>query len=63
VTLRKEDTGEATLIVEDNGVGCPVNVKEGLGSRLVRLLVQQIGGTIIREPASPGCRVVATLSV
>jgi len=63
VIFRRKEAGEVELIVEDDGVGCPVDVKEGLGSRLVRLLVQQIGGAIKREAAMPGCRVVATLAV
>jgi two-component sensor histidine kinase len=28
-----------------------------LGSNLVRLLVQQLGGTLRRERSNPGCRV------
>ncbi|HZH53963.1 MAG TPA: histidine kinase dimerization/phosphoacceptor domain -containing protein [Microvirga sp.] len=63
VSFRRSAAGEVRLVVEDNGVGCPVSVREGLGSRLVRLLIQQIGGSIAREPGEPGCRVVATLSV
>ncbi|MCB5176625.1 sensor histidine kinase [Microvirga lenta] len=63
VTFRRSEPGTIMLVVEDNGVGCPLEVKEGLGSRLVRLLVQQVGGTIAREAGNPGCRVVASISV
>jgi hypothetical protein len=38
-------------------VGCPDDAKDGLGSRLTRLLVQQLGGTMTRESATPGCRI------
>jgi two-component sensor histidine kinase len=45
------------LIIEDNGIGCPVHKNERLGSRLTRLLVEQLGATLAWEDASPGCRV------
>lgn len=53
--------GKLELIVEDNGEGCPQDAKEGLGSRIVRLLAQQLGSTIRREAANPGCRVSLTI--
>lgn len=34
-----------SLVVRDNGVGCP-NVKPGTGSRWTRLLAQQLGAPI-----------------
>jgi two-component sensor histidine kinase len=52
---------ELTLVVADNGAGCPEHAKDGLGSRLTRLLVQQMGGTMTREPAAPGCRITITI--
>jgi two-component sensor histidine kinase len=57
VMLHGKDASELTLVIEDNGKGCPEDAKEGLGSRIVRLLAQQLGSTIRREAASPGCRV------
>jgi two-component sensor histidine kinase len=57
VRMAKRSPTELSLEVSDNGIGCPEEVKEGLGSNLVRLLVQQLGGTLRREPANPGCRV------
>lgn len=48
---------ELVLAVEDDGVGCPEQTEEGLGSRLVRLLVQQLRGHTTRAPGNPGCRV------
>jgi two-component sensor histidine kinase len=54
----RRDSFALTLTVEDDGIGCPATVREGLGSRLTALLVQQMGGSLRREPANPGCRVV-----
>lgn len=59
VTLRRMPS-ELVLTIADNGVGCSqepdLSPGSGLGSRLVRLLVQQLGGTMLREDARPGCR-------
>jgi two-component sensor histidine kinase len=52
--------GETVLVVEDNGVGCDT-IKEGLGSRLMQLMTQQLNGTIVREAANPGCRVIVRM--
>jgi two-component sensor histidine kinase len=60
VKVRRTPT-ELTLVVEDNGIGCPEEAKDGLGSRLTRLLVQQLGGTMTRESATPGCRITITI--
>ena len=62
VTLHGKTASELELVVEDNGKGCPEDAKEGLGSRIVRLLAQQLGTTIRREGANPGCRVSLTIS-
>jgi two-component sensor histidine kinase len=43
------------LAVEDNGVGCPVDKQERLGSRLMRLFAQQLGADVSWEAGSPGC--------
>ena len=56
VVLR-QTASELLLVVEDDGAGCPERAPEGLGSRLVRLLVQQLRGHMTREPGNPGCRV------
>ena len=60
VRLRRQLT-DLTVVVEDDGVGCPEDVQVGLGSRLITLLAEQSGGVIKREAAHPGCRVVITI--
>jgi two-component sensor histidine kinase len=60
VRLRRGPTN-LTIIVEDNGIGCPEDAQGGLGTRLVPLLAQQSGGSIKRESATPGYRVVITI--
>jgi len=52
---------ELTLTIEDDGVGFPEDVKEGLGSRLTRLLVQELKGTITRNDTPNGCRITITI--
>lgn len=63
VTFRSIGSGETELTVSDNGIGCPTEVAEGLGSRLIKLLVTQLNGTLKREPGDPGCRIVARLKL
>ncbi len=53
--------GDLTIVVEDDGVGCPKKPGGGLGARLVALLAQQAGGSARQESAEPGCRVVITI--
>jgi len=61
VILRRVSDGKLELVIDDNGKGCPEDAKEGLGSRIVRLLVQQLGGTMTRAAGNPGCRVSLTI--
>jgi two-component sensor histidine kinase len=63
VRFRKMGESRIELEVRDDGVGCPDQAPEGLGSRLVRLLVEQMRGTLHRESTNPGCRVVAELEI
>lgn len=50
---------ELVLAVSDNGVGMLTEqVKQGVGSKVVALLAQQLNGTLVYEDAKPGCRVV-----
>jgi len=44
------------LVVRDNGVGCP-DVRPGTGSRLTRLLAQQLGARIEWQSREGGCEV------
>jgi two-component sensor histidine kinase len=62
VTVSLHQDGEIIVVVEDNGVGCPDNAVEGLGSRLTHLMTQQLHGVIERQ-SSPlgGCRVTLTV--
>ena len=48
------------LSVADDGVGC-MHESVGLGTKLVRLLVVQLGGEARWEALKPGCRVVAEM--
>ncbi|MBY9064194.1 sensor histidine kinase [Sphingomonas yunnanensis] len=45
---------ELVLLVADNGCGCPDGVVPGLGSKLVRPLAKQLGGSVDRVPADVG---------
>ena len=62
VVVKLGGTSPINLTVSDDGVGCPADRTERLGSRLTRLLAQQLGATITWEPGSPGCRVRAVFS-
>ena len=57
----ESDTAE--IVVRDDGIGCPEAAREGLGSRLVRLLAQQMKGSVDRQAQDRGCRVVVRLRV
>lgn len=45
-----------SLVVEDNGIGCPEIKPTRLGSRLTLLLAQQLGAAITWENGAAGCR-------
>jgi two-component sensor histidine kinase len=49
------------LEVRDNGVGCTEGAVDGLGSRLMQLMAQQVGGTLSRDNSPKGCRVVLSV--
>ena len=57
VQFRKSLDGHFELAVTDDGKGDAGEHKEGFGTRLVRLMVEQLGGTIAWQPANPGQRV------
>jgi two-component sensor histidine kinase len=54
VALRTE-SGEVIASVRDDGIGCASDAHIGLGSRLVRVMVEQLQGRFLRENAAPGC--------
>lgn len=54
VTLKN---GSHVLMVEDDGVGLQAGQKNGIGTRLTRMLAQQLDGSIAWEEGNPGCRV------
>jgi two-component sensor histidine kinase len=60
VELRRSEE-EIIIRVWDDGIGCPEESPDGLGSRLIRLLAKQMDGAVWREPSDPGCQVFARL--
>ena len=59
VTFRRAAPG-FVLTVHDDGIGRS-DAKDGLGSRLIRLLAQQVGGEIDQTPSGPGATTTITL--
>jgi two-component sensor histidine kinase len=55
--------GGIVLAVEDDGVGCAAVQGNGLGSRLVQLLVLHMGGRLERESVARGHHVRVTLPI
>lgn len=60
VSFRHAAGGGYVLTVADDGVGSRGS-REGLGSRLVRLLVQQLDGTLTRRDPDTGTSVAVTI--
>jgi two-component sensor histidine kinase len=61
IRVKLERTHSLTLIVQDNGAGCEELPSAGTGTRLVKLLVERLQGSISRQSREPGCAVVAHL--
>jgi two-component sensor histidine kinase len=59
ILVKLHTNDELVISVSDDGVGMsnPEQVKKGLGSKVVALLVQQLNGKLVYEDALPGCRV------
>jgi two-component sensor histidine kinase len=57
VRVVRSKSNALALTVEDNGVGCPADKQEHIGSRLTRLLAEQLEAKLAWEDAGPGCRV------
>jgi two-component sensor histidine kinase len=49
------------VLVEDNGAGCPDEMQQGLGTRLMQLMTQQLHAQLVRESENGGCRVKLTV--
>ncbi|MGJ4943323.1 sensor histidine kinase [Bradyrhizobium sp. HKCCYLS1011] len=62
VTLSRHTTG-LELVVEDDGVGCPPEPSQGMGSRLVRLLAAQMQGELRRDADHAGCKTIVSLPI
>jgi two-component sensor histidine kinase len=56
VSLRRTDTG-MTICVADDGIGLPAqhSATQGYGTSLVRMMVRQLGGTLMMESKSGAC--------
>ena len=57
VEVDLKSNGELILAVSDNGVGRDRTAQPGVGTRLIDVMVQQLGGTIRYESADPGLNV------
>ncbi|RYE93427.1 MAG: sensor histidine kinase [Oxalobacteraceae bacterium] len=57
------DADNLIINVEDNGVGCPPDVGEGVGSRLIKLMAAQFDGTVARMSTQRGCRTEVRLNL
>jgi len=55
VDVRTKDD-RIIVTVQDDGVGCPAEIKSGLGTRLISLLASQMKGTVTRRPLPGGLR-------
>ena len=61
ITVDLQVADDIVLTVEDDGIGCSKDAPDGLGSRLMRSMTHQIGGTFIREAREPGCTVTVRI--
>ena len=57
VNINLKTDGEVILTVSDNGVGRDPDAKDGLGTRLIDIMVQQLDGTVAYEEMNPGLSV------
>jgi two-component sensor histidine kinase len=55
VSLRRQEE-DVVITVEDNGIGCDETAVDGLGSRLMQMMTQQLHGALTREPTEVGCK-------
>ncbi len=59
VDLKKD--GEIVVAVRDDGIGRDPNAEAGVGTRLIDVMVDQLGASIHYENANPGCRVTVRI--
>jgi two-component sensor histidine kinase len=62
VDVRKRSE-EVMITVRDDGIGCPAEVKSGLGTRLINLMTAQMRGSMTRAPTERGCEVQVVVVV
>jgi two-component sensor histidine kinase len=60
ITLHRSKT-RLTLAVEDDGKGCREDAQAGVGSQLIRLLVAQLEGEVMRQSIPKGCRIEVSI--
>ena len=56
----KRTDASLRITVTDDGAGCPQATQPGLGTTLVNLLAEQLGGCAKWEQGNPGCKASAT---
>jgi len=62
VSLEREASGRIRLSVIDDGIGCPDDVRPGMGTNLVAALAKEYHGTFERLNKTRGCEAIVTLS-
>ena len=61
VSVRDEGGADLMMRVEDDGIGCAEDVPEGTGSVLMKLMIRQIGGSMVRETPAQGCAITVRI--
>ena len=52
-----------TITVTDDGVGCPNEINDGLGTRLIRMLTAQMKAEMTRVSLPKGCQVQVVVAL
>ena len=61
VSVRDGGGADLVMRVEDDGIGCSDDVPEGTGSVLMKLMIRQIGGSMVRETPAQGCAIAVRI--
>ena len=61
VSVRDGGGTDLMMRVDDDGVGCAEDVPEGTGSVLMKLMIRQIGASLVRETPPQGCAVTVRI--